>query len=551
MAVEHEADTGSGETRYEKPPSGLPSGVLLKDRYRIDKELGRGGIGAVYLARDEQLEGRLVVVKVLLETSSGNAWLQKKFQDEMKALVRLDHPGIVSALDVGTTADGRPFLVMQHVAGRTLRASLDERPLPPFEEAADIVRQAGAALTAAHERGVFHRDLKPENIMLQDLGHGERLVKIIDFGIATVKESAQAQTALTEIAGTALYMAPEQLAGKPGSASDTYALGVIGFELLTGAPPYRPASPYELLSLQKDGPQRRPSEINKAVPPACDGVLLQALSFDAAKRHKSSRELGEALAAAVGVQPPAGDAASTLAGTPTSRRLAWPGRRVVIGLAGIAALLALTVFMPRWFGPQSTATPSPQPAAPALSPPRELSYAVLVQRFRGGQPYRDPFRLPGAMLFGVDDRIRLLVSSPQAGHLYVLNEGPAAGAQTDSFNILFPSPTANQGSSALVSSQEVAIPEKSWFAFDDAQGTERVWLIWAAERVPELEAVTGYANPKDRGRIADAGQHHAVRAYIRERARSQPEPQVDDEGQRTRLRGKGDVLVSRIELAHR
>ena len=112
------------ETRLEPSPGGPAPGLLLKDRYRIDKELGRGGIGAVYLAHDQQLDGRPVVVKVLLETSADSAWLQKKFQDEVKALARLDHPGVVGALDTGTLPDGKPFLVMQYVRGVTLRSIL-------------------------------------------------------------------------------------------------------------------------------------------------------------------------------------------------------------------------------------------------------------------------------------------------------------------------------------------------------------------------------------------------------------------------------------------
>jgi hypothetical protein len=542
-----------GETRHGKPTNGLAPAALLKERYRIDKELGRGGIGAVYLARDEQLDGRPVVVKVLLETSSGSAWLQKKFRDEMKALVRLDHPGIVGALDVGTTAEGRPFLVMQHVAGRTLREALVEKsPLPP-EDAADVVRQAGAALTAAHERGVYHRDLKPENIMLQDLGHGERQVKLIDFGIATVKESAQAQTALTEVAGTVLYMAPEQLAGKPGAASDTYALGVIAFELLTGQQPFRPASPYELLSLQRQGPRLRPSEINRTLPRAGDAVLLKALAFDPAKRHASARGLGEELAVALGVRPPARDTAATLdrAGAADRSRPRFR-RRVGVGLVALAAATVLTMLRPRSPAPASSPpAATPDASAPAPAATRELRYTVLVQRFREGRPYREPFRLPGAMLFGVDDRVRLLVSSPQAGHLYVLNEGPAAGAQEVTLNVLFPSPTSNQGRSALAVNQELAVPEQSWFAFDEAQGTERVWLVWAARPVPALEAVARYANAEDRGQIRDAAELEAVRSYVKARARVEPRSQTDDASQATRLLARGDVLVSSIELTHR
>ena len=143
-------------------------GQLFKDRYLIDKELGRGGIGIVYLARDQQLMSKAVVVKVLLEETGQDSWFRKKFLQEMEALARLDHPGIVGVVDSGLTPDGKLFLVMQFIKGENLRALIRYEGMN-LEEAALIIRQCGRALTAAHEQQVIHCDLKPENIMVQDL----------------------------------------------------------------------------------------------------------------------------------------------------------------------------------------------------------------------------------------------------------------------------------------------------------------------------------------------------------------------------------------------
>src|SRR5215510_14098788 len=147
-------------------------GRVFKDRYYISKELGRGNIGVVYLAEDRQLHCKPVVIKVLLDTSNQNLWFQRKFNQEIEALSRVDHPGVVNVTDSGVTPDGKSFLVMQLIRGENLRAMIKHDGMD-FDLVAAIVRQAGQALTAAHNQGIIHCDLKPENMMLQDLGEGE------------------------------------------------------------------------------------------------------------------------------------------------------------------------------------------------------------------------------------------------------------------------------------------------------------------------------------------------------------------------------------------
>src|SRR5882672_6534496 len=171
-------------------------GTIIDGRYTIEKLLGRGGMGQVYLARDEQLHSRPVVIKLLLDEAYNDPYMLKKFQQEMEALSRIQHPGVIGIIDSGELPNAKPYIVMEYLDGMNLRAQIKPEGMN-LERAAEIIAQVGRALGAAHEKGILHRDLKPENIMLQDLGHGEVLVKLIDFGIAKIKHSTIAPTTAT------------------------------------------------------------------------------------------------------------------------------------------------------------------------------------------------------------------------------------------------------------------------------------------------------------------------------------------------------------------
>ena len=183
----HARSRGSGAARRREPVAARP-GTTVNGRYLIERELGRGGIGVVYLARDLRLHDMPVVIKFLLDDSTQNAWLSRKFLQEAEALTRIHHPGVVRVIDRDRTADGRPFFVMEFVKGASLRSAIRPTGLD-LEFAAAIVRDVGQALSAAHLEGVLHRDLKPENIMLETLSNGAQHAKLIDFGIAKVRDS--------------------------------------------------------------------------------------------------------------------------------------------------------------------------------------------------------------------------------------------------------------------------------------------------------------------------------------------------------------------------
>ena len=283
-------------------------GLTLKERYVIEKEIGRGGIGVVLLARDQQLHSKRVVIKVLIDEYADpdmSHWIQRKFQQEIEALTLIDHPGVVGALDSGQMPNGKPYLVMQYVEGETLRCVLHNGPME-LARAARVIKQIGQALSAAHDKGVCHRDLKPANIMLQRVGDDEEYVKLIDFGIATVKDSRVASgIETTRVAGTIAYMAPEQLKGKPSEASDIYALGVIAYQMLTGEIPFEADSAVELYDLQRRGVMVKPKELRSDLPEVAQGIIINALCFEPEKRRLKAREFGDRLARALSNAHPA------------------------------------------------------------------------------------------------------------------------------------------------------------------------------------------------------------------------------------------------------
>jgi serine/threonine protein kinase len=554
-------------------------GVTLDSRYAIQKELGQGGVGMVYLALDRKLHDKPVVIKVLLEKSLLNSWVVQKFQQEKEALARVDHPGVIGILDDGELPDGKPYLVMQFVDGVTLRSQVRPEGIP-LERAADLLKQIGRALSAAHDKGIFHRDLKPENIMLQSFGGGEEQVKIIDFGIAKLKDSIVAPSTVTgATAGTVSYMAPEQLSGRPVTAAmDIYAMGAIAYELVTGRKPFNPETGFELLEMQRAGVRVKPVDLRPSLPEEAGQLILRALSFDPKQRLQSARDLGDILARALteetaAVESPSVERvavpATQLATDPnaavrntdlSSKTIAVryepaeahtldgaahpanetvdspPGRlwlKAGLGLVLLAAMVAGGVVV--WkrdalFGGRE----------------RSLGYSLTVQKMRDGKPYQGEFESSGQEIFENGWKFRMNLSSPQEGYLYLLNEGPAAGDVT-TYHVLFPEPQTNNGSPRVTADQKL---QTAWMRFDDNQGTEKFWIILSAAPVKELEAITNRVNDVDYGEIKDAGQARALRDFLQKHSTPAPEVAKDAAKKQTTVKGKGEVLANKIELEH-
>ncbi len=267
----------------------------LSGRYDLGDRLGSGGMSNVYRATDLTLE-RTVAVKILAEHLSDNERFVARFRREALAVAKLIHPNIVQVYDTGID-DGRHYIVMEYVEGRSGAQILQRQgPLTP-ETAAEAGVQACAGLDYAHRRGIIHRDVKPGNLMVVGgpVGGGPMTVKLTDFGIAR----ALAQTRITQVGsvvGTAAYLAPEQVRGEEATpATDVYALGVVIYQFLTGRLPYEGSTLAELAVRQQNERPLPPSTYNDEVPETLGGAVLRALEGDPARRYASADELSGGL----------------------------------------------------------------------------------------------------------------------------------------------------------------------------------------------------------------------------------------------------------------
>jgi serine/threonine protein kinase len=261
------------------------NGSFAGGRYTVERELGHGGMASVYLARDEQLH-RPVAVKVLAEHLAADDTFRARFLREARLAGRLSHPNIVQVYDAGD-ADGRPFIIMEYVPGRTLAECGKLAP----ERVAELARQACAGLRQAHDAGLVHRDVKPGNLLLGDDG----VLKIADFGIARAAETTR-HTQVGTILGTAAYLAPEQIAGGDATAaSDLYSLGAVLYELLTGRPPFVFSSLADLAAQQADGAIVPVRDLEPTVPAELEAPVMHALAREPSFRPASAADFAHEL----------------------------------------------------------------------------------------------------------------------------------------------------------------------------------------------------------------------------------------------------------------
>jgi tRNA A-37 threonylcarbamoyl transferase component Bud32 len=260
---------------------------ILDQRYRILEPIGAGGSSQVYLAQDTAL-GREVAVKVLDPQAAADGTLRKLFVKEARALAQLTHPNIVGVYDVGEV-DGLPFIVMEHVAGSSLKQRIERSGALPLDDAVRLTDEIANGLAFAHSRGIIHADLKPSNILLDENDQP----KICDFGIArTPAEDSDSP----QLFATALYVAPERVEGRPASvASDIYGLGLVVYEMLVGKPPFTSGNAAVLLRDHVVRPPVPPSHLRPSLPKEVDSIVLKALAKDPALRYHKATDIGEAL----------------------------------------------------------------------------------------------------------------------------------------------------------------------------------------------------------------------------------------------------------------
>jgi serine/threonine protein kinase len=570
-----------------QPASADITGERVAGRYEVIKRLGGGGFGDVYKAADTKIMSRPVVIKVLKaevlqDEGAKRDWIVTKFKQEIEALAKIDDPGVVRILDADALPDGRPYIVMEFVEGSDLRhfvkkerqEHVTEQGLR-FEDVAEIIRQVGRTLTAAHEAEIFHRDLKPENIMLRRNTGGDMQVKVIDFGIAKVRNSLIAPSTATGlfVAGTWQYMAPEQLLGKKvDAACDIYALGVIAYELVTGRYPFPAKDPAKLKELQERGIKVKPCDLNPDLPTAAQEAILKALEYYPAERHERARDFGDELARAlasaqelVRPTPPVkvdlerktlanaddsernenkGPVVVQPAPVPTStsrRRLyrRWISAASVVLLAGVVSFGV-------WRSYRTTESLPPQQQQTAatsdVGPERTLIYWLSVQRKHD----KEPFDSTGERIFDAGSKFWLNFQTTQAGALYLFSEGKNDDGEME-WNVMFPTPANNKGDALLPTNKSL---RTAGYVFDDERGVVKIWVIWAAQRVQLLDDLVKKSldvTPEEQGVISEP---KPLQSFIERHRAPQPETALDKERFRVTLKGRGDTLIDMRELEY-
>jgi eukaryotic-like serine/threonine-protein kinase len=266
------------------------------DRYELRELIGRGGMGSVYRAIDTKL-GRTVALKTVSGRRTGARLtdrVRQRFLREAMALSKVEHRNVVQVMDFGFADDGTPFLVMEHLRGRDLGTLLAESDAPPtVAHVVDIMLGVCAALRACHRVGIVHRDLKPGNIFLVDTDTGAE-VKVLDFGVSKAPTSDEL-TREGQIVGTPQYLAPEQVDGKVGPASDQYALGVLIYACLTLRLPYEDHQSFGLLRAIETGKFESPRRFRPDLPEALERIVLRAMRVSPSERFESVYALGQHL----------------------------------------------------------------------------------------------------------------------------------------------------------------------------------------------------------------------------------------------------------------
>ena len=296
---------------------------VIGGKYRVEKKLGEGGMGKIYLARHVTL-GKRFAIKTLHPDFTRNQEALERFRREAITTAQLEHPNILGMSDMDQMDDGTAYIVMEFLDGKELRGALNETPVLPLPRAVHVFLQVCRALAAAHDKGIVHRDMKPENVFLVEREGDPDFVKVLDFGISKIRQAGSKLTQTGMVIGTPHYMSPEQARGDPSldHRSDIYTIGAMLYEALTGVLPVQADNPTGVLVKILTEQPPPPSSVNPGIPPAVEQVILRAMTKDPGLRYGSCRELSKALQDASGIMDGSTAylaAAAASAGMPAAR----------------------------------------------------------------------------------------------------------------------------------------------------------------------------------------------------------------------------------------
>ena len=268
----------------------MEEGTVLNNRYQLLERLGHGGMSDVFRARDLMLE-RYVAIKVLSEQYSNDESFQQRFRQEARAAANLSHPNIVTVHDFGLD-QGQLFIVMEYVPGKDLKTLLRQRGRYSVEEAIPLMVQACAGIGYAHRAGLVHCDIKPHNMIVTP----DSRLKVTDFGIARALSTIMPDERADVVWGSPQYFSPEQAVGEaPSPASDVYSLGIVLYEVLTGALPFTGRNSEELALLHLQADPIPPSEYVPDIPQALEQIIMKVLSKEPSARYRTADQLGRVL----------------------------------------------------------------------------------------------------------------------------------------------------------------------------------------------------------------------------------------------------------------
>jgi serine/threonine protein kinase len=368
-------------------------GELLVGKYRIERLVGQGAMGLVFAARHLQLEQR-VAIKFLRPEINRHAGVGERFLREARAAARIQGEHVVRVFDVGDLGGSMPFFVMEYVEGMNLAEALAADGPIPFPTAVDYVLQACEALSQAHQAGIIHRDVNPSNLLISRRSNGSVVVKLLDFGISKVSSAPSTSTDATALLGSPLYMSPEQLISSRDvdKRSDIWSLGVVLFELLTGALPFVGDTIPELCVRIRETPTPSLRGRRADLPADLEVVVLRCLEKQPARRFATISELAAALRPFV--QVPAGPARSPSPAVARGKTGASASMRrpVVVGAAllTVVAVATAALWLRHHPGADRASVGAEQLRMAPLSPPAPPEAQALAPREPPAPPSPSP-----------------------------------------------------------------------------------------------------------------------------------------------------------------